>query len=53
MHGGVHGTMRARGTEHYVLQGGVWEESDLMGRNALVIVHSNLSRWAIRMIHLL
>ena len=53
MHGEVGGSARGSGSDCYIFQRDVLMEFDLMGRNALIIICRNISRWAIRMIHLL
>lgn len=40
-------------SEHCIFQREVWMEFDLMGRDTLIITCRNISRWAIRRIHLL
>lgn len=47
------GVPGAEVSEHCIFQRDVWMEFDLMGRDTLIITCRNISRWAIRRIHLL
>ena len=47
------GVPGAEASEHCIFQREVWMEFDLMGRDTLIITCRNISRWAIRRIHLL
>ena len=48
MHGGVGGSAGATDSEHYIFQRDIFMESDLMGRNVLILTQSSISSWTIK-----